>query len=98
MDRPVRPTTVTANQCWAMDFIHDVLASGQKIRVFTLVDVHTCECLTLRAQRSFRGKDVAAILSKVGHVRDALPEVIQVDNRTEFTSIALDHWAYWNRV
>ena len=29
--RPVRPTTVTANQSWAMDFMHDVLASGQKI-------------------------------------------------------------------
>ena len=43
-----------------------VLASGQKIRVFTLVDVHTRECLTLRVQRSFRGEDVASILSEVG--------------------------------
>ncbi len=35
MVRPVRPTTVAANQRWAVDFMHDVLASGQKIRVFT---------------------------------------------------------------
>ena len=98
MLRPVRPTTVAANQRWAMDFMHDVLASGQKIRVFTLVDVHTRECLTLRAQRSFRGEDVASILSEVGGARAALPEVIQVDNGTEFTSTALDHWAYWNHV
>lgn len=72
--------------------------TGQKIRVFTLVDVHTRECLTLRAQAAFRGEDVARILSDVGEQRHTLPEVIQVDNGTEFTSNALDHWAYWNRV
>jgi putative transposase len=98
MVRPVRPTTVAANQRWAMDCMHDVLASGQQIRVFTLVDVHPRECLTLRAQRSFRGEDVASILSEVGTSRAALPDVMHVDNGTEVTSLALDHWAYWNRV
>ena len=81
-----------------MDFMHDVLSTGQKIRVFTLVDVHTRECLTLRVQTSFRGEDVARILSDVGEQRHTLPEVIQVDNGAEFTSNALDHWAYWNSV
>jgi putative transposase len=81
-----------------MDFMHDVLGTGQKIRVFTLVDVHTRECLTLRAQTNFRGEDVARILSDTGQERGVLPEVIQVDHGTEFTSNALDHWAYWNRV
>ena len=27
-----------------------------------------------------------------------LPEVIQCDQGTEFTSKAMDHWAYWNQV
>lgn len=71
-----------------MDFMHDVRASGQKMRVFTLVDAHTRECLTLRGQRSFRGEDVASILSEDGEARDALPAVMQVDNGTEFTSTA----------
>lgn len=96
--RPVRAATAAVNQRWAMDFMHDVLATGQKIRVFTLVDVHTRECLTLRAQTSFRGEDVARMLSDVLTARGAQPEVIQVDNGTEFTSTALDHWAYWNHV
>lgn len=26
------------------------------------------------------------------------PGIIQCDNGTEFTSVALDHWAYWNQV
>jgi transposase InsO family protein len=98
MGRPVGPTTVAANQRWAMDFMHGVLASGPKICVFTVVDLHTRECLTLRAQRSFRGEDVASILCEIGEARAALPVVIQVDSGTEFTSTAVDRWAYWNRV
>ena len=96
--RPVRALTTGANERWAMDFMHDVLASGQKIRVVTLVDVHTRECLTLVAQPRFRGADVARILTTVGEQRGRLPGVIHVDNGTEFTSHALDHWAYWHQV
>ncbi len=46
---------------------------------------------------TFRGGDVAQILGAVGVTR-GLPERITVDNGTEFTSKALDHWAYWNKV
>ena len=42
--------------------------------------------------------DVGRILTAAGEKRGSLPEVISVDNGTEFTSKALDHWAYWNRV
>ena len=86
------------NERWAMDFMHDVLATGQPIRVFTLVDVFTRECLALTVARSFRGSDVARLLSDAGDQRGGLPAIIQCDNGTEFTSTALDHWAYWNRV
>jgi hypothetical protein len=77
--------------------MHVVLASGQKIRVFTLVRPHPQE-LDLRVQRSFRGEDVASILSEIGEAHAALPDVTQEDNGTQFTSTALDHWPYWNRV
>jgi putative transposase len=45
-----------------------------------------------------RGEDAAAVLSAVGTTRGALPAVTQVDQGAEFTSTALDHWAYWNHV
>jgi putative transposase len=86
------------DQRWAMDFMHDVLASGAKVRVFTLIDVWRRECVALRVASKFTGSDVAAILSEVHRTRRALPTVIQCDNGTEFTSTALDHWAYWNKV
>jgi putative transposase len=78
--------------------MHDSLASGQMLRIFAAVDVHKRECVALRAGKGFRGEDVAAILSEAGAERAALPEVISVDQGTEFTSKSLDHWAYWNRV
>jgi putative transposase len=96
--RMQRAIVTGANQRWAMDFMHDVLRSGAKVRVFTLIDVWRRECVALRVATRFTGGDVAAILDEVQHERDALPAVIQCDNGTEFTSTALDHWAYWKKV
>lgn len=96
--RATRTAPRVPNERWAMDFMHDVLATGRSIRVFTLVDAFTRECIALQADRGFSGHDVARILSDAGIARGGLPQVIQCDNGTEFTSTALDHWAYWNNV
>ena len=96
--REVRPPVAQVNEPWAMDFVHDVLASGRTIRILTVVDVFSRECAALVPQISFRAEDVCRILSEAGERRGKLPELISVDNGTEFTSKALDHWAYWNRV
>jgi len=81
-----------------MDFVHDVLADGRTIRILAVVDVFSRECVALVAKTSFRAEDVCRILSEAGERRGKLPECITVDNGSEFTSKALDHWAYWNRV
>ena len=95
--RRARPEPTRPNQYWAMDFMHDALANGRTLRVFTLIDVYTRECLALRAGVSFSGASVAEILSDVGRQKP-FPTRILVDNGTEFTSKALDAWAYWNKV
>lgn len=92
------PKSTRPNERWAMDFVQDASANGRGLRVFAAVDVHTRECVALRAARKFTGEDVAGILSEVGAERAALPEVISVDPGTEFTSKGLDHWAYSNRL
>ena len=53
---------IDPNQVWAMDFMHDTLASRTTIRVLTMVDVATRECIALVAAKSFTGEAVAAIL------------------------------------
>ena len=85
------------NDVGAMDFVHDTLLDGSLVRVVTLIDTYHRECLALVAQRRFRGEDVARILSLVITARGA-PTRITVDNGTEFTSRAVDAWAYWNHV
>ena len=96
--RQPRAVVGAPNERWAMDFMHDVLATGQRVRVFTLVDVYSRECVALEVARSFSGTDVARLLSDAGDRAGTLPPIIQCDNGTAFTSTALDHWAYWNRV
>lgn len=95
--RTLRPLPSAPNERWAMDFIHDTFADGTAFRVLSVIDLYTRECVALVPQRRFRGEDVAAWLSTVGAER-GLPQVIQADNGSEFTSKALDHWAYWNQV
>lgn len=95
--RGPRLITTAPNQVWAMDFMQDMLVDGHGLRVLTLIDSHTRECLALRADRRFTGDDVARVLADLGATR-GLPARITVDNGTEFTSRAVDAWAYWNHV
>jgi len=85
------------NETWSMDFMSDQLYSGRWIRILTLVDNYSRECLTLRVGVSLKGDDVVEALVAVIRQRGA-PRSIRVDNGTEFTSVAMDRWAYWNGV
>jgi putative transposase len=95
-ERAAQPTA--ANEQWAMDFVHDTLSNGRTVRVLTVLDVYSRECVALEAGVGFRAADVARILTDAGIERGKLPSLISVDNGTEFTSRDLDHWAYWNQV
>ena len=48
------------NQRWAMGFMPDVLATGAKVRVFTLIDVWRWDCVAFRVTSRFTGSDVMA--------------------------------------
>ena len=72
------------------------MAAGS-IRVLTVVDQDTRECLVLFADVALNREKVAADLDKVVTLRGS-PESITIDNGTEFASKAMDHWAYINGV
>jgi len=91
--RGSRTVAQQPHEIWAMDFMQDQLADGRGLRVLTVIDSYTRECLALRAGQRFRGVDVAATLEAIGASRP-WPARITVDNGTEFTSRALDQWAY----
>ena len=79
------------NQKWSMDFVAQRLADGRWIRVLTVVDQFTRECLALFTDVSLSGEKVAAVLDEIIADRGA-PQSITVDNGTEFASKAVDLW------
>ena len=87
-----RPATRT-NETWAMDFVHDQLATGTKLRVLTIVDTFSRFSPAIEPRFTFRGADVVEVLERVGR-EVGLPMTIRVDLGTEFVSRDLDLWAY----
>ena len=85
------------NQSWAMDFMHDVLADGTKIRLLTIVDTFSRESIALELDYGFKSPQVVEVLRRAVAQRGA-PERIYCDNGPEFISLHLDQWAYWTRV
>lgn len=95
--RVLPPAATAPNQRWSMDFVRDTLDSGRPFRALTVVDQFTRECLAIRADFSLTGAKVAAVLDEIAAER-AYPELITVDNGTEFWSKAMDSWAYRRNV
>jgi len=92
-----RPSTfpIRANERWSMDFVADSMSDGRAIRLLTIVDDFTRESVAIEVGASLTGQHVAAVLERLRFSR-GLPDRIVVDNGTEFTSKAVDHWA-WSR-
>jgi putative transposase len=63
--REDRSAPTAANQVWAMDFVHDQLFDGRKIRVLTVIDTFTRLSPAIDVRQSFRGSDVVATLERL---------------------------------
>jgi putative transposase len=87
-----RPAT-RSNETWAMDFVHDQLATGTKLRALTIVDTFSRFSPAIEPRFNFRGADVVEVLERVGRVT-GFPAAIRVDQGSEFVSRDLDLWAY----
>jgi putative transposase len=92
-NRQPRVVAVKPNQQWSMDFMGDTLADGRSFRVLNVVDDATRECLAAEVDLSLPGARVARVLDRLLAHRGR-PDRIVVDNGPEFTSKALDQWAY----
>jgi len=88
-----RRAASTSNEVWAMDFVPDQLASGQKIRVLTVVDTFSRFSPVIDLRLSYRAEDVVATLegacASMGY-----PKTIRIDQGSEFVSRDLGLQAY----
>ncbi len=81
-----------ANQEWALDFVHDAVASGRSIRVLTVIDAYTRESLAMEVDTSFAGLRVTRVLDQIIAERGQ-PRAIRCDNGPELTSRHFLAWA-----
>lgn len=88
--QPLRNWTA-ANQEWALDFVHDAVASGRAIRVLSVVDAFTRECLALEVDTSFASRRVTRVLEAIVAER-GVPQALRCDNGPELTS---RHFLAW---
>ena len=85
------------NARWSVDFVHDQLACGRRLRILNIVDDVTRECLAAIPDTSIPGRRVARELTALIK-RRGKPGMIVSDNGTEFTSNAMIAWTQDNRV
>jgi putative transposase len=95
--RSAPPVIALPNQRWSLDFVHDQLASGRRIRVLNILDDVTRECLAAIPDTSISGRRVIRELEAI-IVRRGKPVMIVSDNGTELTSNAVIAWAASVRV
>lgn len=85
--QPIKP-----NVCWSMDFMSDALTCGRRFRTFNVIDDYNREALMIAASFSLPAIYVVQLLDQVAAQRD-YPDMIRVDNGTEFTSTVFKQWA-----
>ena len=80
-----------ANQQWSLDFVSDTTEKGRMLRLLTVIDAYTRECLAIETDTSLTGRRVTAALERILEQRPG-PQTIRVDNGPEFTSRWFRAW------
>jgi len=87
----IRLTPERKNHVWSYDFIEDRTHDGRKIRMLTIMDEYTRECLSIDVSRKLSSEDVLCRLAELV-VQRGTPEYIRSDNGPEFTAKAVRKW------
>ena len=76
---------------WTYDFIHDGCQNGRKLKLLTVVDEFTRECLAIEVETSLPSKKVIAVLERLTAEHDA-PQFMRSDNGPEFIAKLVKRW------
>lgn len=79
------------NHVWAYDFVADRTSDGRKIRMLTVIDEFTRECLAIEVKRRLNSQGVLAVLARL-FVSRGVPDHIRSDNGPEFAAKAVRKW------
>jgi len=87
----IRLRAAHPNHVWSYDFVADRTANGHPIRMLTLVDEFTRECLAIDVAKRLTSEDVLERLSDL-FVHRGVPDYIRSDNGPEFTAKSIRDW------
>ena len=76
---------------WSYDFVFARTSDGRPIKILTLIDEYTRQCLAINVSRNIKSQDVIESLTYLFIMR-GIPEYIRSDNGPEFTSKAVRKW------
>jgi putative transposase len=79
------------NHVWSYDFVEAQTHDGRKVRLMTLIDEFTRECLAIRVARRINGLGVLETMADAMLVR-GIPEHIRSDNGPEMTAKVVRGW------
>ena len=82
------------NERWSLDFVHDQLACGRRIRILNIVDDYSRVCVGQLVDTSISGSRLAGFLDSLPQ----LPKTIVCDNGPELTSKAMFFWSQRHHV
>ena len=87
----VRLRPAHANHVWSYDFVKCRTSDGRAVRLLTVIDEHTRECLAIDVARRITSGDVLDRLCEL-FVRRGVPVHIRSDNGPEFAAKAVRGW------
>ena len=87
----VRLRPERANHVWSYDFVSARTHDGRTLRLLTLIDEYTRECLAIRVARRLGSAEVLETLADV-MLWHGIPEYIRSDNGPEFIAKELRQW------
>lgn len=88
----VRRSATRRDEVWSYDFIQDSLADGRTVRILSVIDEYSRECVLLRPARSFPARRVIDCLEELLVTTGRKPEWLRSDNGPEFVAGQVRDW------
>jgi putative transposase len=79
------------NHVWAYDFVMDRTHDGRAMKMLTVIDEYTRECLAIKVNWKLKSMDVIETLADL-FIMKGVPAYIRSDNGPEFTAKLVREW------
>ena len=87
----VRLRPAYKDHVWSYDFMNSTTRDGRPLRLLTVIDEFTRECLAIEVARRLNSDDVLEVLTRL-FVQRGIPKYLRSDNGAEFTATTVREW------